>query len=159
MPRKRSRRWKFQYDGGGVALGVAAVVFFVLGMRDFNEYFTLSRLLSVGVEADVKITGMERISSRYSTDVLSYEFTPADSDEPISGEDRFSLSGPRSIPVINYMKLHSPDLRVRYLPNNPAVNRLDIALAHRKSRHGLWCAGMFLLATVLAVAGVWRCRA
>lgn len=137
---------------------LAGVLFLVLALRDFGEWRTLARLNARGELAEVKITGTRTKLARRNIEILSYEFTPADG-EAVTGEDRFPFGGAHdAVPVMERLKLRSHKLRVRYLPDDPAVNRLDVALEMRSNRRRAWFFVLFAISLGCFGGGVWRCR-
>lgn len=156
--RKPTKRQRWAFDGGGIALGIAGIVFLVLAMRDFGEWRTLATLASSGESAPVKVTGTRTKLARHNIEIFSYEFE-TEEGEVFAGEDHFPFGGFRdAVPSMERAKMRSYKLKVRYQASDPSVNRLDVALEMRSSRFRAWFFGLFAMSLGFFGAGVWKCR-
>ena len=127
------RRFVSPYGAGAILL---AVVSASLAVSPLSEWWTLARLRDRGETAEATITSSSTdLSGRSAVDVVHFEFQPASDHPRFSGVDRSSirdLSG--ADPSEISRRFSHGELTVRYLPEDPSVNRLDVALPLRLGR-------------------------
>jgi hypothetical protein len=139
---------------GDVWLLILAVVLLIFAVRSWTEWRALARLLDHGVLVPAQnISARIEASRRYSTDVVHYDFQLEDGAPGSSGVERFRRGPwPDLDPLEMPRNFYQGGLNVRYLPEDPRVHRLDLALARRmgSSRRSalLWLASAAIVGTL-----------
>lgn len=141
--------------GNGILLMLLAVLTGALAVGPLREWGVLVRLRDHGLQAPARITRTSiDASARRSTDVVWYEFERPDGTVGPPTVERFRRTRWfRTDPLALSRAFTSDALQARYLPRDPGVHRLDVALPGRIAEHrfrGLLLGG---LTVALAVAG------
>lgn len=137
---------------GDVWLLVLAAALLFFAIRPLSDWRAIASLLDRGVVVPAhNITTTVDAAPRYSVDVVRYHFQPEDGTAVKSGVERYRRGlWPDLDPLDFPRKFYQGVLNVRYLPEDPRVNRLDVGLDRRMSRSRR--SALWLLASA-AVAG------
>jgi hypothetical protein len=122
------------------ALGLFALaaLMIALSIPRLIDWRRLVRLADRGEVVPAKITSSASdTSGKYSSDVINFEFQPTGEKSPRSSVDHYTLHDLSGADPSEISRGFSHQtLSARYLPDDPAINRLDVFFPQRiaKSR-------------------------
>jgi hypothetical protein len=152
VPRRRFGRRPLSMPGLGLLFLAAVGV--TLAAPRWLDWWVLTDLRDRGATAPARITSLTADPfSRYSTDIVHYEFRASGEDRPREGLERFVYwhLSPRD-PSELVRRASKGTLEARYRPDDPTVHRLDVFFPER-IRHA--CRSGLLYLGLAAAVAIW----
>jgi hypothetical protein len=148
-------RW-FPLSPKGLGLLALAAVAGWLAAQPLWEYRRLTQLRDHGATALAHITSTRiDASGRFAVDIIDYDFQPGGVGPLYTGEERISSDEREGAdPSKLYRESSQGVLTVRFVSEDPSINRLDVWFPERIHHNGWWGFLCLAACAVLLMCGL-----